>query len=379
MTRAQARRWGTLAVVAGGLGWAAALLVDPRQAWLAYLMAVMATLTVALGAVSLVLMAHLSDAVWFVVMRRIAEAVAGSTWLMVVLLVPLVFGLRDLYPWLTPDRLEPHVREMVVRKSAYLNEPFFLIRALVYVASWLLIVARLRRWSTRQDAGEPAASLRGFSAAAAIVFGLTLTFASFDWLMSLRPDWFSTIYGLRVFAGTVPAALGLMAVLVRTGRLPVKPDHAQALASLLLSFVIFWFYIAFAQLLIVWIGNEPAEITWYVARSHGVWLATGVVLGVGNFAVPFLLLLFRRIKRSPVAMARLGVWLLAMHALDLCWLAGPDANGLPLALVWMYPAALLLTGGAAAVMAAWWLGDRPPLPVRDPELPESLEYEFEEG
>jgi hypothetical protein len=379
VTRARAQRWAAVAVIAGGVAWAVALVVDPRQAWLSYLMAVAATLTVMLGAVALVLMAHLSDAVWFVVMRRMAEAVAGSTWLMVVLLVPLLFGLRDLYPWLTPDRLEPHVREMVMRKSAYLNEPFFLIRAVVYIAAWLVIVARLRRWSARQDTGEPVASLRGFCAVASIVFGFTLTFASFDWLMSLRPDWFSTIYGVRVFAGTVPAALGLIAVLMRTGRLPVKPDHAQALASLLLAFVIFWFYIAFAQLLIVWIGNEPAEITWYVARSRGVWLAVGIVLGAGHFALPFLLLLFRRIKRSPTAMARLGLWLLAMHALDLCWLAGPDANGRPLALAWMYPAALLLAAGAATVMAAWWLGDRSSLPVRDPELAESLAYEYEEG
>jgi hypothetical protein len=266
-----------------------------------------------------------------------------------------------------------------MRKRAYLNLTFFLVRAAIYVASWLIIVARLRRWSARHEAGARPGSLRGFSAAASIVFGLTLTFASFDWLMSLRPDWFSTIYGLRVFAGTVVPALGLIAVLMNASGLPIRPGHAQALASLLLSFVIFWFYIAFAQLLIVWIGNEPVEISWYVARSHGAWLAVGFVLGFGNFAVPFLLLLFRPIKRSPVAMARLGVWLLAMHYVDLCWLVVPDAASGTWAAWWGFPSALLLSVGAAAMLSASWLGDGPLVPERDPDLPDSLRYEYEES
>jgi len=379
MTRGAVIRAGLAAVVAGGAAWIVALSVDAQQAWLAYLVAVMSVLTVSLGALMLVLMAHLTGATWFVVLRRLAEAVAASTTVLVLLLVPLVFGLHALYPWLTPDRLEPHVRAVVLRKQAYLNLPFFLARAVIYVVAWLLILARLRRWSSRQQAGEDPGPIAGFSAAAAIVVGFTLSFAAFDWLMSLRPDWSSTMYGLRVIAGTFVPALGLIAVLMRGGRIPARAGHAQALASLLLSFVIFWFYIAFCQLLVVWIGNEPDEITWYVARSHGGWLAAGGILAIGHFAVPFLLLLFRRVKRSLRAMARLGVWLLAMHYLDMCWLVVPDAGGWSWSGVWMYAAALLLTSGAAAVLAAWWLGELPALPRRDPDLPDSLEYEYEEA
>lgn len=379
MTRRSVFRSGVAAVIVGGVVWVAALFVNAQQAWLAYLIAVVSGLTVTLGALMLVLMAHLTGATWFVVLRRLAESVAAATTILVLLLIPLLFGLHTLYPWLSPDRLDPHVRDMVMRKQAYLNLPFFLIRAGIYVAAWLLILARVRRWSSRQEAGEQPGPITGFSAAACILIGFTLSFAAFDWLMSLRPDWYSTMYGVRVFAGTFVPALGLMALLMRVARLPTTPGTAQALASLLLAFVIFWFYIAFGQLLIIWIGNAPAEITWYVARSSPSWFVVGAILAIGHFAVPFLMLLFRRVKRNPVTMARLGAWLLAMHCLDVCWLTIPDAGHFSWASVWIYPAALLLTCGAAAVLSAWWLGDLPVLPERDPDLADSLDYEYEES
>lgn len=379
VTRQSVRRAGTTALVIGAIAWVVALAVNAQQAWLAYLIAVISALTVTLGALMLVLMAHLTGATWFVVLRRVAEAVAAATTILVLLLIPLLFGLHALYPWLAPERLEAPVRDMVMRKQGYLNLPFFIIRAVIYVACWLLILARVRRWSSRQEAGEQPGPIAGFSAAACILIGFTLSFAAFDWLMSLRPDWYSTMFGVRVFTGTFVPALGLIALLMQVGRLPITRGTAQALASLLLAFVIFWFYIAFGQLLIIWIGNEPAEITWYVARSSVSWLIVGAVLGVGHFAVPFLMLLFRRVKRNPLTMARLGGWLLAMHYLDVCWLTIPDAGHFSWASLWIYPSALLLTCGAAAVLSAWWLGGLPVLPERDPDLADSLQYEYEES
>lgn len=379
MTRHRVLRSGATAFVIGAIAWAIALAVNAQQAWLAYLIAVVSALTVTLGALMLVLMAHLTGATWFVALRRLAESVAAATAVLVLLLIPLLFGLHTLYPWLSPERLDPHVREMVMRKQAYLNLPFFLVRAGIYVAVWLLILARVRRWSSRQEAGAQPGAITGFSAAGCILIGFTLSFASFDWLMSLRPDWYSTMYGVRVFAGTFVPALGLMAVLMQSARLPITRGTAQALASLLLAFVIFWFYIAFGQLLIIWIGNAPAEITWYVARSSLSWLVVGTILAIGHFAVPFLMLLFRRVKRNPVTMARLGGWLLAMHYLDVCWLTIPDAGHFSWASVWIYPSALLLTCGAAAVLSAWWLGDLTVVPGRDPDLVDSLQYEYEES
>lgn len=377
MTRTAVLRSGIIAAIAGGAGWVVGLIVDPHAAWTAYLVAVFSVLTVSLGALALVLTAHLTDATWFVVIRRIAESVAGATPVLVILLVPLAFGLHSLYPWLAPERLDPHARELVVRKLAYLNLPFFLIRAIVYVASWLAIVFLVRRWSARQDRGEQPAPLAGSAAAGAIVLGFTVTFASFDWLMSLRPDWASTIYGVRVFSGAFVGSLALMAVVMHVGRLPLGSANAHALASLLLAFVIFWGYIAFAQLLIIWIGNLPREISWYVARAHGWWLAVGIVLLLGHFAVPFLFLLFRAIKRNPRALAWLGCWLLAMHYLDVCWLVVPETGGGSFPELWIYLAALLLVSGAAAAMSAWWLRGLAAIPTRDPDLGDSLAYDYE--
>ncbi len=378
MTRRGVVLAGCVLAVVGAIVWALGLAAAPREAWLAYLAAVVAVLTVVLGAASLVLMAHLTDASWFVVLRRLAEAVAGAVIVVVLLLAPLAFGLSSLYPWLAPATLSPEVRDVVARQHAYLNLPFFAVRAGVYVAAWIAIVGGLRRWSARQDAGARPAPPVGFAAAAAIVLGFTLTFASFDWLMSLQPAWSSTIYGVRVFAGAIVAALALMAVLMRRSGLPVAGGNAQALASLLLSFVIFWFYIAFAQLLIVWIGNEPREIAWYLPRGRGGWFAAGVLLLIGHFVLPFLVLLYRSVKRSPDALARLGVWLLAMHYLDVAWLVFPGM-GTSSAVLWMYAAAIALTGGATAAGAAWWLGDRAPVPESDPDLAVSLHYEYEDA
>ena len=353
MTRDDVRRWGLVLAIVGGVAWGLGVLVDPHDAWVAYLVALVSAMTIAVGALSLVLMAHLSDATWFVLLRRIAQAVAASVPILALLMIPAAFGLRALYPWLSPERLEPHVRELVLRKRAYLNLTFFIVRSVVYVAAWTAILVRLDRWSAQQDAGARPAPLIGFSAAAAIVLGFTLTFASFDWLMSLRPDWSSTVYGMRVYAGTAVAALGIIAVVMPWSGLPYRPPHAHALASLLLSFLIFWFYIAVSQLIVIWIGNTPAEITWYLARSHGPWLLIAALLLVGHFVVPFLLLLFKPIKQSPRAMGRVGLWLLLMHYVDVCWLAVPDAGISAWSAVWIYPAALVFVVSAAAIASAW--------------------------
>lgn len=378
MTRSRVIAVGLSVAVIGGLVWAIGLVTSPHDAWLAYLAGVIAMLTIALGALALVLMAHLTDATWFVVLRRVAEMVAESLPVLVLLLVPLGFGLSALYPWLTPAALPAEIREAVVRKQAYLNLPFFGARAAIYAGAWLGILAVLRRWSARQDAGERPAPPGGAAAAAAIVLGFTLTFASFDWLMSLQPEWWSTVYGVRVFAATVVPALALMAVLMRSGPVPAGAGNAQALASLQASFLLFWFYIAFSQLLIVWIGNEPHEIAWYLPRARGAWVGTGVVLLIGHFVLPFLLLLRKRIKRSVDAMARLGWWLLAMHAVDIGWLVFPG-SGATKAAAWLYVAALAFTGGLTAATAAWRFGDRPAVPERDPDLLASLQYEYEDA
>jgi hypothetical protein len=357
---------------------------DAHEAYAAYLVAYLTLFTTIVGALILVMISHASGAKWFVVLRRLAETVAGTMPILVLLFVPLLIGLHELYAWVPPlDRLTPSLRASVLQKRAYLNVPFFIARAAAYFVIWLVIAALLRAWSVRQDQ-EGGVRLtqyqRRLAAGGLPIVGVALTFAAFDWMMSLTPAWYSTIYGVYVFAGGFVAALALVGLLAaveyKGGRLPdpAMRDHMHALGKLLLTFVIFWAYIAFAQVLIIWIGGLPAEITWYAERSQGAWGTIGLVLVGGNFVAPFLFLLSRRLKRDERAMAALGVWLLVMHDLDVSWLALPALRPERVSFLVWDAAALAGTIGLATAYGTWQMSKQAMVPVGDPYLDSSLSY-----
>lgn len=379
-------RGGTIAGVVGLVGMVIGFATVPRQAYISYLTAYAAVLTTVLGALIMVMISHATGAKWFVVLRRLTETVAATLPLLAVLFVPIVLGMHWLYPWTTPAALPAHARELVEQKRAYLDVRFFIVRAGLYFAVWIVIGELLRRWSVRQDR-EPDLGLtlrqRRWSAGGLPFVALALTFASFDWLMSLTPTWYSTIYGVYAFAGGFVAALALVAVVARfleaEGTLGerVTPAHDHALGNLLLTFVIFWAYIAFSQFLIIWIADVPEESAWYATRMHDGWGAIGVALAIGHFAIPFVLLLFRRVKRSAVTLAGLGFWLLGMHALDVYWLVSPTLH--PGAVV-VHPldfAAFAMVIGFTAAFGAARLRRAAPVPVGDPYLAASLRYRGE--
>lgn len=372
-------RWAALAI-AGALLFAAGLAGNPSRAWIAYLTAYVAVLTVALGALCMIMAAHLTDAVWFVVLRRSAEAVSDALPLLAVLAIPLGFGLQHLYPWTHPDALDASVRELVERKLAYLNAPFFLVRAVVCLVCWSAFAVVFRRWSQGQDAGDRMnPPFRALSAAGAILVGITMTVAAIDWIMSLTPEWSSTIFGVQLWAGAMVSALALVAAWSLPDReattAVVRPVHANALASLLQAFVIFWIYVGFCQLLVIWIGNEPREIVWYVPRLQGRWALLGIILIVGHFLVPFLLLLQRSVKYSRPRLAKLGIWLLVMHYADVFWVIGPQAHGELLGPHWLDAAALAFVIGITGTFATWRWQRSPAVPLNDPALPLSIAYE----
>jgi hypothetical protein len=303
-----------------------------------------------------------------------------------VLLLPVSVAVHVLYPWAAPiASLAPDVRHAILAKSAYLNVPFFVLRSLVYVATWIGLGEALRRASLAQDRGDSVAierRMRTLSAAGLVAFALTSSFAAFDWMMSLTPAWYSTIYGVDYFAGAMVSALSLLAVLAvrarRRGELPdcVGANHLHALAKLLLTFVLFWVYIGFSQLIVIWSAEIPAERVWYTVRMRGGWNALGAVLVAGHFAIPFCALLVRSIKRSPIAMSWLGLWLLVMHYLDIYWIVMPSTlhSGSWGGGYWLDLGALLLIGGAASSVWALRRAHTPPMPVGDPELAASLLY-----
>ena len=362
------------------------IVVDPIRLASAYLVACLSCLAVVLGTLAMVMIARVTGATWFVVLRRQAEEIIATLPVFAVLLLPLLLAVRVLYPWAAHvPSLEPEVQQAVAAKDAYLNVPFFVIRWVVYFATWIALGEALRRASLAQDRGDTAAierRMRTLSALGLVAFALTMTFAAFDWMMSLTPAWYSTIYGVDYFAGAMVGALALLAVLGvrarRRGELPesVGANQLHALAKLLLTFVLFWVYIGFSQLIVIWSAQIPAERVWYSVRMRGGWYVLGAVIVAGHFAIPFCALLVRAIKRSAVAMTWLGIWLLLMHYLDIYWMVMPSArHGRNWAGgYWLDAGALLFVGGAASCAWALRRAHEPPMPVGDPELAASLLY-----
>jgi hypothetical protein len=364
----------------GLVGCAVGLAVDPGRTYLSYLAAYVYGISLALGALCLVLITHATGARWFVVVRRPAEAIAGTMPVFALLFVPLLFGLPRIYPWVAPG---PELAAVVAPKHAYLNVPFFVARAASYLAVWWWLVARLRRWSARRDDPAHAAESRPLlvSGLGLMVFGFTVTFAAFDWLMSLDPGWSSTAFGLYYFAGGLVGALGLMAVVVwaleRDGVLAgrVGGSHYHALGRLTLTFVVFWAYIAYAQGFLIWIADVPREAEWYLRRWHDGWSTVLIALAVGHFVLPFFALLSRSLKRNGPALAAIGAWLLLMHYVDVFWLVLPALRGAPAAVRWQDAAALLAVIGVAVAFGVRQLSATTVVPIHDPDLAASLGYE----
>src|SRR5262249_48722793 len=234
-------------------------------------------------------------------------AIAGSLVPLAILLVPLLFGLAQLYPWAGPLPDEPTARHAILFKRFYLNAPFFTVRYVVYFILFILAIWVLRTWSFRQDADssiELRTKQRIWSSALLPAIALALTFGATDWLMSLSATWFSTVYGIYYWAGGFVAAISLLVIVAsRVGVPGIRPTHFHAMGRLMLAFIIFWTYISYAQGFIIWIGNKPEEVTWYLTRTHGSWAGVAILLFVAHFAIPFGILLMRVIKYRPRGLA----------------------------------------------------------------------------
>lgn len=358
---------------------------DPRQAAFSYLAAFACWLALALGALLMVMIAHCTGASWFVLMRRLAEAVAETLPLLALLFIPLLFGLHELYPWARPlGSLTTEVRAAVVAKGGYFDRGFFIARALLYFAIWIGVSNRLHAWSVRTDsAPDPrlAHRQRVLAAVALPPVAFALTFASFDWVMSLSPEWISTMFGVYFFIGGIVAALGLVAVLdlalERQGTLAweLTAAHYHALGKLLLTFVIFWGYVAYSQYFIIWIADIPAEAGWYVPRLKGTWGLVAAALAIGHFAVPFLALLSWRLKRHSVSLALVGGWLVLFHCIDAYWLVLPALHPAGVELHWLDFAAFAGIGGSAFAFGSWRFRAHAPTPLGDPLRARGIEFE----
>jgi hypothetical protein len=364
--------------IAISLGVAAATPDGWRRFFFAYLVAFAYVLSLALGSLYFVLLHHLTNSGWSVVVRRIAEVFAGTLPFLAVLGLPLLFGVGELYPWARAGYAGAHA------KAAYLNVPFFAARWVVYFAVWGALGRFYLRRSLAQDVSGDVSltvTMRRWSAPAMIAFAVTLSFAAFDLLMSLDPGWYSTIFGVYYFAG---AAVGVYALLPlasfllqRAGfiRRSVTVEHYHDLGKLLFGFVVFWAYIAFSQYMLQWYANLPEETHWFVVRQQHGWGWVGLALVFGHFLIPFVALLSRAPKRRPPFLAAVAAWVLVMHWVDLYWLVMPAASPASPALHVVDQSVLVGLVSLLVAAAAFVARGRALVPEGDPRLEESLAFE----
>lgn len=357
------------------------------QFFRSYLLAYVFWVGIALGCFAILMLQHMSGGAWGLVIRRVLESATRTFPLLALLFVPIAIGVRSIYVWAQPGAAsgDDALAHALAHKAPYLNVPFFLGRAVFYFGIWILLTYFLNKWSLEQDRTKHrpiTTKLQGLSGPGLVLYGFTVTFASIDWIMSLEPQWFSTIYGILIMGGQGLSAMAfIIAVVVLLSRYKplsevIKPSHLHDLGKLMLAFLMLWAYFGFSQFLIIWSGNLPEEIPWYVRRLQSSWKWMGLALVVLQFALPFVLLLSRDLKRSSRKLVIVAIAVIVMRLVDLIWLTGPE---FPPAgsfhIHWMDLVMPIGIGGLWLAFFARQLKRRPLLPMGDPYLEEALAHE----
>lgn len=358
------------------------LFLHPQTFFRSYLFAFVFLISFPLGALAVLMLHHLTGGGWGYVIRRPLEAASRTLWIPAVLYVPLLLGMRYLYAWARPGAADT---PLVQPRHFYLNVPFFVVRSAIYFGVWFWLMRTLNRWSRAQDEnGDPALSARlaGISGPGMVLYGFTMSFAAIDWVMSLEPDWFSSIYGLIFLVAQAIVAMSFVILIAR--RLaegePIAaiatPVRFNDLGNLLLTCVMLWAYFSFSQFLIIWSGNLPEEISWYMSRANGSWAKFAIVLILFHFAVPFFLLLLRSVKRHSGLNVVAGL-LIVLSVFDYFWLIVPAYAPSGVSVHWTDLTLLLGMFGVWIWAFFGELSSRALLPVRDPRLAEVLEHAAE--
>jgi hypothetical protein len=351
------------------------------QALRSYLWAYMFFIGLGLGTMAVDMLQFLTGGAWGVVIRRICEASMRTLPLLTLMFLPIAFGIHQLYQWSNANLATAD--EVIRHKHVYLNVPFFLIRAAIYFVGWHIFAWLLNRWSIAQDEQGGRAinrRLQLISGPGLVWWGFSVTFMAVDWILSLDPHWFSTIFGMLFLAGQGLNAFAFVitVTVILARRRPfadvITPRHLHDLGKLMLTLVMVWAYFSFSQFLIIWSGNLGDEIPWYVERLQGGWQFIGLALVFLHFALPFALLLSREIKRSAQLLTGVAILILIMRFVDLYWLVMPDFRKGAFGASWMDIAAPIGLGGIWLWNFAAQLGKRPLLPLHEPHLQEALEH-----
>jgi len=370
---------GIVGLLVLGLGF----FVDRHQMLQSYLVGFFFVACVMLGCLGLMMVHHLTGGAWGMVCRRVWEAATRTIPLVALMFLPLAFNLPALYSWAAPEAAADPIIQL---KAAYLNKGFFLLRAVIFFAIWGALVFFFNRWSKQQD--DAAALLPGpadrrfrmLAGPGLVLFVLTVTFMSVDWVMSLDPHWYSTMFGVIVIGGQGLGAIAFSILMVvwlsdaRPFSLVVRPVHLHDLGKLMLAFVMLWAYFSFSQFLIIYSANLPEEIPFYLERFHGGWRWLSLALALLHFVLPFVLLLSADLKKSRRKIVAVALLVLAARAIDLIWHVGPmfhhEAGRFPIH--WMDIAAVVGLGGIWLFVCARQLKARALVPYRDPYFKEYM-------
>jgi hypothetical protein len=367
----------------------------PDEFYSAYLVGFMDWLGVALGSMAIIMIRHLTGGGWGVVIRRLQGAAMRTLPLLTVLFIPIMIAVWQgrMYPWAMPlEKIsEPHIREHLEKHkfilASYLNLNGFWVRAALYFLIWNVLSFLLSTWSREGDSAGARDNTDRFKAVSGpglILLGGTLSFAAIDWVMSLDPSWISTIFGLVILIGGVLAAMCFAVVVERIlyDYKPMsemlKPDFVHDHGKWMLAFTMVWAYFNFSQWLIIWAGNLPAEITYYIRRINGGWGYIGLIIVIGHFTVPFAILLSRSFKRDIRKLVWLAVWLLFMRWLDLLWIIEPNFSST----VRITAADIVVSVSMGCLWMSYFfrnLGSLPLLPAYDPSAVEVLEPAHHHG
>lgn len=351
------------------LGW----FLSPARFYQSYWVAFLFVASLSLGALFWILLHHLVGATWSVVIRRPLELMSRALPWLSMLIIPALVGIPFLFQW--AGHGEPAASEHGSDKAFYLNVPFFLVRLVLYFAVWGWLAWRIHTWSVRQDhTGDPGLTtrMRKLSAPGMMLLAVTTHFAATDWIMSLDPHWYSTIFGVYFWAGCIVSSLALLTTLVVVSRslgflgTYITVDHLHDLGKLLFSFVIFWAYIAFSQYFLIWYADIPEETIWFIHRQQGSWNDLGWALAIGHFVVPFVVLLSRAAKRSPLVLALTSLWIVAFHYLDLYWQVMPEFYPEGAQFHWLDAITLVFVASAATLGVLWVSRSQAVVAFRDP-------------
>jgi hypothetical protein len=377
--RSRSLMFGGAGLVLAAIGFAVA-----RETFLqSYLIAYVFWMGITLGSLGVLMISHLSGGAWGLVARRVWEASAKNVPLMAVLFLPIALNLETLYVWARPEAADDHLIHL---KHAYLNAGFFYGRAAAFFVIWGALVFFLTKWSREQDeapavpTGPADRRFRVLSGPGLCLFVLTVTFMSVDWVMSLDPHWYSTIFGILTLGGQGLSTLAFT-ILVLASLVKFQPmasvadaDKFHDLGKLMFAFVMLWAYFSVSQLLIIWSANLPEEVPFYLERLHGAWAPVSISLLIVQFVLPFLFLLSRDLKRNPARVKWIALVILVMRVVDITWTIGPVFRHEGSSLHWLDFA--MVAGLGCVWLAMFWrnLAGRPLVPARDPYFKEAMAH-----